>query len=393
DEAETALMPCYQEIYNNEAVGSGNYQSSDGASGGTFCGWLGGKAENNLQWRDVYVSEAGTYRLSFSCASSESRTLTVTVNGEEAGTLACQTDGWTTFHEFSLTCHLKAGSNHVTISNASAWMPNVDYLIVRPADSDPVKVRQLNAQLARLRALAAENPLPTKLQENIATLLQQAEEGSVTITTLLSRVRTMLTTVESILPILDTYREWKAAAESNIAVSQPSDALTTLTDKLLAAAGTLDGATTTTTATRALTTLQNALRAYFRSEEALPEQGQSFDMTVLIASHDMQATDGWSGTMPDLRSGCAQHYDKAFDMYQTLTILRPGIYTIQCHALFRIGDNNAGADYKKGTEVIPAVLYGAGEQTRLQSLYAYQWRDASRYGNVDNNNGYPHSMR
>jgi hypothetical protein len=84
-EAETAFLHDYQEIYNNQAVGSAIYESNASASGGKSVGWLGGKRSNSLLWKDVYVAEEGDYTLHFCCASAENRRFAVVLNGVEAG--------------------------------------------------------------------------------------------------------------------------------------------------------------------------------------------------------------------------------------------------------------------------------------------------------------------
>lgn len=391
-EAETGYMPCYQEIFNHESKGTGIVQRTSSASGEAFCGWLGNRAENNLQWRDVVIAEAGDYTLGFVCATAESRSFDVLVDGVLVGTVTANTGEWAAFKEYSLQASLPQGVHNITLRNASGWMPNIDCMLLHRTDADAVKSRQLTALVCQLRALSEGYALPSKLQANIATLLASVEEGTSSVATLTTKVNTMISTIQQMLPTLESYATWLAAAEYNISISVESSALTTLQEKLASAATTLDGATSNTTAQRALTSLQSALKSYLLNVEALPQEGKQLDMTILIANPRFASTDGWKGTMPDLRSGSAQLYDKEFDLNQTLSSMRPGIYTIQVNALFRIGDNNAGSDYMAGRETIPAELYAGDASTALLSLYSYDWEDAANYGPVDNNNGYPHSM-
>lgn len=79
-------------------------------------------------------------------------------------------------------------------------------------------------------------------------------------------------------------------------------------------------------------------------------------------------------------------------MNQTLTDMKPGVYTFRCNAFYRIGDNDAGVAYKAGTEVIPTVFYANNKSTKVKSLYSEEWQEAGEYSGMDNLNGYPHSM-
>ena len=80
-------------------------------------------------------------------------------------------------------------------------------------------------------------------------------------------------------------------------------------------------------------------------------------------------------------------------MYQTLSNMRPGVYTVRCNAFYRTGGNDGGAAYRSGRETIQAYLYVNNKTKKLKSLYSEQWPEASQYGSVDNQNGFPHSMR
>jgi hypothetical protein len=73
--------------------------------------------------------------------------------------------------------------------------------------------------------------------------------------------------------------------------------------------------------------------------------------------------------------------------------MRPGVYTVRCNAFYRTGGNDGGAAYKSGKENILAYLYVNNKVKKLKSLYAEKWPEAAQYGSVDNQNGYPHSMR
>ena len=124
----------------------------------------------------------------------------------------------------------------------------------------------------------------------------------------------------------------------------------------------------------------------------MPKEGEYLDMTLFIANYDFSTKDGWEGE-PTYRDGCGEEFNKSFDMYQTLASMRPGVYTVRCNAFYRTGGNDGGAAYRSGKENIQAYLYINNKVKKLKSLYSEKWPDAAQYGSVDNQNGYPHSMR
>jgi hypothetical protein len=150
-------------------------------------------------------------------------------------------------------------------------------------------------------------------------------------------------------------------------------------------------ATTTAAMNSAFSTLKTAVTRYLKSDEALPREGESLDMTLLLTNYDFSKNNGWTGS-PTYRSGCGEEFNKDFDMFQQLAAMKPGIYTVACNALFRVADNDGGAAYRSGTENVQAYFYVNGQQEKLKSLYAEEWPEASQYGWVDSKNGYPHSM-
>jgi hypothetical protein len=121
----------YQEVSNNEASGTAIYQSASSARGGQYVGWLGNRRSNYLEWKDVYVQEAGEYTIQICATSQEPRSFIVEVNGENAGSIHVQTSDWNTFKEYSLTLHLNAGSNRIQLYNDKMWMPNIDYMTIQ----------------------------------------------------------------------------------------------------------------------------------------------------------------------------------------------------------------------------------------------------------------------
>ena len=137
-EAETAFLTNYQEIKNHQAYYTAIYEEDSRCSGGVKASWLGGRADNDLRWRDVYVQKAGKYALRLNCLMQESRTLYVDVNGKTVDSLAYTADG-----EQTVFAALKKGRNEVRLWNAEGRMPDVDYMIV---DDSPVSFAKLTVE-------------------------------------------------------------------------------------------------------------------------------------------------------------------------------------------------------------------------------------------------------
>ena len=139
-EAETAFIGNYQELENNQAKPNGVAEEASYASGGCQVGWLGKHADNYLEWRDVYCPVAGRYRLTFAYFSEETRSMKYSVNSETAKNLASlKSNSWQKAATRDVTVHLNAGVNTVRLSNASAWMPNMDYMKVELIEADGIQ--------------------------------------------------------------------------------------------------------------------------------------------------------------------------------------------------------------------------------------------------------------
>jgi hypothetical protein len=393
-EAETGFMHDYQEIYNNQSVGSAIYETGSSANGGAFASWLGGKRSNSLLWRDVYVSEESDYTVRFCGSSAETRRFNILLNGEEAGTVTMSTSSWSTFKEYAKTLHLKAGSNSIEIYNESSWMPNMDYMSIEKAGENTILSRRLEEIIHHLEVMTHNTLIPSKLMSNIQSLLSRATTEDLTdakIKSILTETQNMQNNVAKIIPICEEYAIWKAYAEKNANASLESSVLTSFLIKISRSDSSLSQATTEALANTALSNLKSAVTSYLKSTGAVPKEGEYLDMTFFLTNYDFSSKEGWEGE-PTYRDGCGEEFNKAFDMYQTLASMRPGVYTVRCNAFYRTGGNDGGAAYRSGKENIQAFLYVNDKTKKLKSLYSEKWPDASKYGSVDNQNGYPHSM-
>lgn len=125
-EAEAGYIAAYQEITNNQTAPSGTYNEADNCSGGAKAGWLGKKAENDLQWKNVYSKYGGNYTLSVDVISGENRYMTLQVNGRTVKRVVANSGGWGTVKTFTFDVVLNPGMNVVRLFNTSDWMPDID---------------------------------------------------------------------------------------------------------------------------------------------------------------------------------------------------------------------------------------------------------------------------
>ena len=127
-EAETAYLTSYQELSNPHAVGSAYYAEDTQCSGGMKVVNLGGRADNDLQWRDVFCQEDGTYTITIHCASfSNKAALIVAANGGAGQVFKTDNakDG-----DIHLTLSLKKGQNTIRLYCDYAAMPDIDYMTI-----------------------------------------------------------------------------------------------------------------------------------------------------------------------------------------------------------------------------------------------------------------------
>ena len=394
-EAETAFLHDYQEIYNNQAIGSAIYETNSSASGGAFVSWLGGKRSNSLLWKDVYVIEEADYTVHFSATSGENRPFNVVLNGEEKGNVIVNTNSWNTFKEYNKTLHLQAGSNSIELYREDGWMPNVDYMSLEKVGESTILQRRLEEMIMHLEVMSHNSLLTDKLRQSIESLLTRATAEGLTeanIKSLLTEAQNLQNTISQVVPVCEEYQFWRSYAEKNVQASMETSALTTFVSRITRSDNTLSKASTLSQANNALSSLKSAISSYLKNSEAVPKMGEYLDMTMFVVNYDFSTKEGWEGE-PTYRDGCGEEYNKAFDLYQSLSNMRPGVYTVKCNALYRPKGNDGGAAYRAGTENIQAYLYLNDAKVKVKSLYSETWPEASQYGSVDNMNGYPHSMR
>ncbi len=119
---------------------------------------------------------------------------------------------------------------------------------------------------------------------------------------------------------------------------------------------------------------------------------QPLDMTPYLANpgFDDNTSIGWSGA-GTVGYHSVEFYQKTFNMYQTITGLPAGKYSLKVRGFERPGDNDGGLAYRAGTETIHARFYANSSSfpersTPFSSLYKH------RFSGTGNYNGYVNTM-
>lgn len=169
-EAETAWLTSYQEIKNNEVYGTAIYAENSICSGGVAVGWLGGRAENDLQWRNVYSKNGGEYTLRVYFITGENRTMKLSVNGGEPIVYTGKSAGWGSVGYADFDVVLQKGENVIRLFNESAYTGDIDKMeLVREV---PLSVNTVNGSIDGVGNTAL--PRKVALQQELNVVLRPA---------------------------------------------------------------------------------------------------------------------------------------------------------------------------------------------------------------------------
>ena len=109
-------------------MGSAYYSSDEGASGRMLAVNLGCSPTNDLQWRDVYSAEGGSYRLTFRFRPSGKGRFFVAVGEQDGKRIDFQASE--DYALASVDVVLEKGYNRVRLFNDRERMPDIDYMSV-----------------------------------------------------------------------------------------------------------------------------------------------------------------------------------------------------------------------------------------------------------------------
>lgn len=137
------------EASGNTLSGTAVRQADSAASEGYNVGYIGRGSNNTLQFNNVNVDKAGTYKLVIRYANAEmigdhsyntnvvDRTADITVNGtvQHSGLHFRNTYLWNNYSTTVVDITLNAGNNTIKFSNSSAYAPNIDKISIAAAEA------------------------------------------------------------------------------------------------------------------------------------------------------------------------------------------------------------------------------------------------------------------
>ena len=160
-EAETAYLSAYQEIENNQTAQSATFSEDANCSGGMKVGWLGQRSSNDLQWRNVYSKDGGSYKMMLDYICGESRRINIEVNGKRVKTVSLNSGGWSTIKTSTFDIELQPGQNVIRLyTNDKIWMPDIDCMRLEyqvPAAIEGVNSTKRQRKVYNLQGIEVPN--------------------------------------------------------------------------------------------------------------------------------------------------------------------------------------------------------------------------------------------
>ena len=130
-EAECAFLTDFNDMRDWKKLGTVHADEADGASGGVVVRNLGFRETNDMIWKRVNVHSGGRRELVFRCAAPKHpRFFHAQVDGgRKVRVDVLPGDGQ--FVEVSLPVEVGPGVHTVRLSNAEAWMPDMDRMVLK----------------------------------------------------------------------------------------------------------------------------------------------------------------------------------------------------------------------------------------------------------------------
>jgi hypothetical protein len=178
-EAENGWINNFNISLNASVVADqGRATVSSTCSGRAKAGYLGNRADNYLEFRNIYADSTKTYPLTISYISGENRNTTLTVNGKDTLLANLNSGTWTAIASITVVVKLNKGNNIIRLSNATGWMPDMDkiYLPLNLVKNTPTGIRQTTESLSRVHP----NPCTSFLQIDSKQPITQVKLYSLT---------------------------------------------------------------------------------------------------------------------------------------------------------------------------------------------------------------------
>jgi len=126
-EAEYAWINNFNLSQNNYVVAKQGQMKGDyNCSGLAKAINLGNRADNYIEFREIYAKSSGKYKLTITYLSGENRNATMSINGKDTLLTGLNSGGNMLLKSTSYTVKLNKGYNTIRFSNATGKLPDLD---------------------------------------------------------------------------------------------------------------------------------------------------------------------------------------------------------------------------------------------------------------------------
>ena len=143
-------------------------------SGRAKASYIGNRADNFIEFRDVFADVAGKYKLTLTYQSGENRSAIISINGKDTTITNLNSGSFTTLKSIIFPVNLAKGFNIIKIGNATGYAPDVDKINI-----DLNKNNVITALEEELKASPAikilPNPFVSSFQIETNSPLKKAE--------------------------------------------------------------------------------------------------------------------------------------------------------------------------------------------------------------------------
>lgn len=374
-EGEQAFLRDYEEIKGGE---HGQYCERTNASGGMVACNLGSRESNDLSWRNIFSQEGGIYLLSIAAFTDNPRQFSVEVNEVFIDSVFVENSyGNEQITEIIIPLH--KGMNKIRFSNSLCSMPDIDYIILNKYGSSDLLWRKFNAVYFYLCSLNNHGSITSAIDCIIANTIEQfnrpdlQREDSIA---LVEKSESIISSVDAMRYSIQDFQKWKLMSNQLLESSETNTESYNRFIRCVENADIqFDSAYTDSMIIEATDYLKLSLKSYLTSDDSRPKDGFEFDMTALIDNNDFSTSSGWQDN-PFYNYGCAEVFDRRFDVYQILGNLKPGNYTLSCNALYRKSYNDYGEKGETTNDTTYASLYANDFYTPVTSLFRDDWPNA-----------------
>lgn len=130
-EAEYAWLNNFNLTQNVNIVANQARATKDATcSGGAKATYIGNRADNYMEFRDVFANTTGKYKLTLTFMSADNRNATMNINGKDTLLTNLNSGGTATLKSVSYLIQLNKGKNTIRFSNTTGYLPDVDKISI-----------------------------------------------------------------------------------------------------------------------------------------------------------------------------------------------------------------------------------------------------------------------